>query len=175
MPTHYKIRESQPDDLSAIESFYPEAFPEEDLIPLVRELLADPAVALSLVADVNGQAVGHVIFTRCGVSASNVDAALLGPLAVAPAHQGQGIGTAIVQDGLACLRDAGVELVCVLGDPAYYGRFGFVGESSVEPPYTLPAEWDGAWQSQTLIDGATSCFGGLSVPPQWQKPELWLP
>ncbi len=175
MPTPHSIRESQPGDLTAIESFYPDAFPEEDLIPLVRELLADPAVALSLVADVNGQAVGHVIFTQCGVSGSTVNAALLGPLAVAPAHQGKGIGSAIVQEGLRHQRDAGVELVCVLGDPAYYGRFGFIRESSVAPPYPLPTEWDSAWQSQTLVDNAPSCSGKLSVPPQWQKPALWLP
>ena len=175
MTTACRIRESRADDLAAIESFYPEAFPEEDLIPLVRDLLAAPADVLSLVAEVDGLAVGHVLFTRCGVSGGNVDAALLAPLAVAPAHQGGGIGTAIVREGLQRLKDAGVELVCVLGDPAYYGRFGFVGEASIEPPYTTPDEWGGAWQSQMLVDRAASCSGRLSLPPQWQKPALWLP
>jgi len=175
MSEHLRIRESRSDDLAALESFYPKAFRDEDLLPLVRDLLSDTGIVLSLVAETDRAVVGHVIFTRCGVSGSEVDAALLGPLAVSPAHQRKGVGTAIVREGLQRLKDVGVALVCVLGDPAYYGRFGFVRESLVEPPYTLPAEWDGAWQSQRLDDVAGDCAGALQVPPQWAKPELWLP
>jgi putative acetyltransferase len=170
-----QIRESRPDDLSAIESLYPGAFPDENLLPLVRDLLNDAAVAISLVGTIDTQIVGHAIFTKCGVVGNSVNAALLGPLAVPPAWQRQGIGRAIVCAGLRRLEDADVNRVYVLGDPAYYGRLGFLPESLVEPPFPLPAEWDGAWQSQNLGETTTPCAGKLSVPPQWLQPTLWTP
>jgi len=170
-----QIRESRRDDLAAIESLYPEAFPDENLLPLVHDLLNDPIVAISLVGTIDTRIVGHAIFTKCGVVGNSVNAALLGPLAVAPAWQRQGIGSAIVRAGFRRLEDADVNRVYVLGDPAYYRRLGFLPESLVEPPYPLPAEWDGAWQSQNLGETTTPCAGKLSVPPQWLQPALWAP
>ncbi len=170
-----EIRESRRDDSAAIESLYPEAFPEEDLLPLVRNLLNDAVVAISLVGTIDTRIVGNAIFTMCGVLENGANAALLGPLAVAPAWQRQGVGSAIVRAGLRRLEDAGVNRVYVLGDPAYYGRRGFLPESLVEPPFPLPAEWDGAWQSRNLGEITAPCAGKLSVPPQWLQPALWAP
>lgn len=175
MSQKLEIRESRGEDSAAIESLYPEAFPDENLLPLARDLLNDAAVAISLVGTIGARIVGHAIFTKCGVVENNVNAALLGPLAVAPACQRQGIGSTIVRAGLRRLRDEGITLVCVLGDPAYYGRLGFLPESLVEPPFPLPAEWVGAWQSQHLGEATTPYAGKLSVPPQWLQPALWSP
>lgn len=175
MSDELEIRESTQADLAAIESLYPEAFPEEDLLPLVRDLLQDPATAISLVGAIDQHIAGHAIFTKCGVAGSSANAALLGPLAVAPAWQRQGIGSALVRAGLRCLKDEDVQLVCVLGDPAYYGRLGFVPDTLVEPPFPLPAEWIGAWQSQYLHDTGVRCAGKLAVPQQWLQPALWAP
>ena len=175
MSDELEIRESVQADAPAIESLYPKAFPDEDLLPLVRDLLHRPAIAVSIVGAIDLQIVGHAMFTTCGVVGSSVKAALLGPLAVAPAWQRKGIGSGIVRDGLQRLKDADVGLVCVLGDPAYYSRFGFVRETSVEPPFPLPAEWQGAWQSLYLDDKTALCSGKLTVPPQWLKPALWSP
>ena len=175
MSDELEIRESVQADVSAIETLYPEAFPDEDLLPVVRDLMQYPAIAVSLVGAIDSWIVGHVIFTKCGVAGSSIKAALLGPLAVAPAWQRQGIGSAIVRAGLQRLKDADVDLVCVLGDPAYYGRLGFVTETLVEPPFPLPAEWQGAWQSQYLDDTTAPCSGKLIVPPQWLQPDLWSP
>ena len=154
-------------------SLYPKAFPDEDLLPLVRDLLGDGAVATSRVGVIDGQVVAHLVLTSCSVAESTV--ALLGPLAVAPQWQRQGIGSAIVRDGLRRLADTDVVRVCVLGDPAYYGRLGFLPETLIQPPYPLPAEWEGAWQSQSVGEYSISCPGRLSVPRQWQAPELWAP
>jgi putative acetyltransferase len=170
-----QIRESRPDDSAAIRSLYPEAFPDEDLLPLVRDLLNDSVVTISFVATIDTRIVGHVIFTRCGVVGNSVNASLLGPLAVAPAWQRKGIGSAIVHFGLRWLEESDVNLVLVLGDPAYYGRLGFLPESVVEPPFPLPSEWDGAWQSRYLGQPIIACAGKLSVPPQWLQPALWAP
>lgn len=169
------IRESKQNDWAEIESLYPAAFPDENLIPLVQDLLNDASVAISLVATIDVQIVGNAIFTKCGVVGTGVNAALLGPLAVLPDWQRQGVGSALVQAGLRRLEDTGVSRVFVLGDPAYYGRLGFLPESFVEPPFPLPAEWDGAWQSQNLGETKTRCTGKLSVPQPWLQPALWAP
>lgn len=170
-----QIRESHPADAADIEALYPEAFPEEELLPLVRDLLADTDAVTSLVATIDRQIAGHVVFAACGVSGSGVRAALLGPLGVTPSRQKQGIGSAMVRIGLRRMQGTGVGLVCVLGDPKYYSRFGFLPEADVEPPYPLPAEWAGAWQSRRLGNDQTSCAGKLLVPDQWLSPALWLP
>ena len=175
MSDRLEIRESVEGNLAAIESLYPAAFPDENLLPLVRDLLLDVAVTTSLVGEINSQIAGHAIFTQCGVVGSNIRAALLGPLSVAPAWQRQGIGSAIVRAGLRRLESMDVSILFVLGDPAYYERLGFVPESLVEPPYRLPAQWEGAWQSQTLGKLTVPCAGKLSVPRQWLVPALWAP
>lgn len=170
-----EIRETVPGDLALIEAVYRDAFPDEDLLPLVRALLQEAQVALSLAGLIGSTLVGHVIFTRCGIAGSSDKVALLGPLAVDPARQRQGIGSAIVRAGLQRLEDAGVSHVYVLGDPAYYGRLGFVPETVVAAPYPLPAEWSGAWQSISLRGAEPPCRGKLSVPKPWLEPALWAP
>ena len=65
--------------------------------------------------------------------------------------------------------------VCVLGDPAYYGRFGFEPDDRVAPPYPLPQEWRSAWQSLSLCGNDRPARGTLSVPPPWRQPALWAP
>jgi len=175
MTEKLEMRDSVSSDLRAIESLYPEAFPDEDLLPLVRDLLQDATVTISIVGVVESRIVGHVIFTKCGVAGKRTNVALLGPLAVAPAWQGQGIGSAIVRAGLRQLEARNVRVVCVLGDPAFYSRLGFLPESSIRPPFRLPAEWDGAWQSQETGNMAPPCSGTLSVPKQWLRPTLWAP
>jgi putative acetyltransferase len=174
------IRASVPGDWPAIAALYPAAFPDEDLLPLVHALWQDAAVVRSLVA-VSGTALagppltGHVLFTRCAVRGCAAKAALLGPLAVAPAWQRQGVGSALVRCGLTRLRGDGVVRVCVLGDPAYYRRFGFVPEAGITPPVPLPASWREAWQSLPLDAAAPPCHGPLEVPRPWLQPSLWSP
>jgi len=170
-----EIRDSSFADLAEIESLYPQAFPDEDLLPLVRELLADEVVTTSLVGVIDSRIVGHAIFTECRVNGESATASLLGPLAVTPVRHRQGIGSALVRAGLQQLKDNDVSVVCVLGDPAFYGRLGFLPATSIRPPYRLPAEYDGAWQSQELSDAGPATLGELSVPRQWQQPSLWNP
>lgn len=170
-----EIRESGPGDLTAIEVLYPDAFPDEDLLPVVRELLQETAVCLSLVGITGSSVVAHAVFTTCAVNGSSGAVALLGPLAVAPALQRRGIGRAIVDAGLGRLENAGMTCVYVLGDPAYYGRLGFVSETDVAPPYPLPAGWRGAWQSIGLGGAERPSRGTLTVPRPWRQPALWAP
>ena len=139
----------------------------------MRRLLGDTPGVLSLVAVAGPALTGHAVFTPCSVKDDAV--ALLGPLAVAPAWQKRGVGTALVQEGLERQRSAGVARVLVLGDPAYYGRFGFAAERSVAPPFAIPEAWRAAWQSIALREDARGLRGRLAVPPAWNKRALWAP
>jgi len=176
MTESLEIRKGLHGDIASIEALYPDAFPDEDLLPLVRDLLQEAPVVLSLAGIIGSSLVAHVILTTCGISASRDDkVALLGPLAVAPNCQRQGIGSAMVHAGLQQLENVGVTQVYVLGDPAYYGRFGFLPEARVTPPYPLPAEYHGAWQSMSLGSAGPPRPGELSVPLPWLQPALWAP
>lgn len=175
MTDSIEIRESIPSDLPAIEIVYSDAFPNEDLLPLVMELLHEAPLTLSLVAIIRSSLVGHVLFTKCGVAGSSFKLALLGPLAVASFWQRKGFGSALVRNGLQQLENDGVTNVYVLGDPAYYGRLDFMPETNVTPPYPLPAEWRGAWQSKGLVKAEVLNRGELSLPRPWLQPALWEP
>ena len=164
------IRPSTTADVPGILAMYPLAFPDEDLLPLVESLLPDTEAVVSLIAEIDAEIVGNINFARG--NAGDVSVALLAPLAVTPARHRQGVGSQLIRAGLVAMREAGVALVCVLGDPAYYGRFGFNTESDVEPPYALPEEWSAAWQSQYL-KGANAAAGRLHLPDQWLQPEFW--
>ena len=160
-------------DTTAILSLYPRAFPDEDLVPLVRELLKVPDIAMSLTAMNDSNLAGHAVFTVCSVEGSDDKVALLGPVAVDPDFQRQGIGSNLIGGGLERMRAAGISVVCVLGDPAYYGRLGFEPEARIAPPYPLPAGWTSAWQSQYLGKNPIPLAGTLVVPRQWRDPALW--
>jgi predicted N-acetyltransferase YhbS len=169
------VRESLPGDISSIETLYLDAFPDENLLPLVRDLLSQEAIVLSLIGLADEALVGHVVFTSCGIAGRTDKVALLGPLAVAPNWRRQGIGGSLVGEGFRRLKSEGVAQVYVLGDPAYYGRLGFKSDHSVSPPYPLPEEWLGAWQSISLRGARPPLSGKLSLPRPWLNPALWAP
>ena len=175
MAESIEIRASVNGDLPAIEMLYPDAFPNEDLRPLVRALQQEKTETLSLIGIVENTIVSHAIFTMCGVAGTSVKAALLGPLAVVTARQQQGYGSSIVRNGLQRLENVGVTHVYVLGDPAYYSRFGFMPERKVTPPYPLPKEWHGAWQSIGIGHAEALRGGELFVPQPWLQQALWAP
>jgi putative acetyltransferase len=101
-----------------------EACAEADLVDRLRH---DHDLVLALVAEQNGQLLGHVAFSRLWIAQDSrrVAGVSLAPLAVLPEAQGRGIGRALVEAGHARLRDMGETIIFVLGDPDYYGRFGF--------------------------------------------------
>ncbi|MEZ5816931.1 MAG: N-acetyltransferase [Hyphomicrobiaceae bacterium] len=169
------IRRSDVADEAAIARLYRDAFPDEDLLPLVSDLLCLTAGVLSMVATRANEVVGHVVFTDCTLVNCGGSVALLGPLAVArPLHR-QGIGTALVRDGLAHLARRGPVRVLVLGDPRYYARLGFETEMHVAPPFPLIEDWLPAWQSLDVGAASPAIEGRLIVPGPWMRPGLWTP
>jgi putative acetyltransferase len=168
-----EIRESRPCDGTGIEQLYVDTFPNEDLLPLVRELQGFGKGVISLVGIREKIIVGHISFTFCHVEGGKNKVALLGPLAVTPPLHKQGIGSKLVQMGFKHLENSKIGYVFVLGDPTYYSRFGFKAEDKVVPPYPLPTEWHGAWQSIHLCDIEAPHEGRLSVPEPWRQVTLW--
>lgn len=174
------IREATDDDLDAVLDVERRAFGQETEADLVRKLLADASAAprLSLLAIEDGQPVGHVLFTSVDVVGVErpVRASILAPLAVVPETQGHGCGGKLVKDGLQQLAGSGVELVFVLGDPAYYARFGFTpaGGRGLQAPYPIPAEHADAWMVKVLgDDGLESVTGRVQCADTLSRPELW--
>ncbi len=175
MPTSYPIGATTPSDLPALETLYAAAFPDEDLMPLVRRLLTEVPDIITLAVDSLSEGLlAHIAITPCRTDGS-APAALLGPLCVAPAHQRQGLGAALIRAGMARLDPERAQRLLVLGDPAYYGRFGFQPETMVAPPYPLPEEWRGAWQSLPIGNPSAPTAGTLRPPPPWMSAALWGP
>lgn len=171
--TPTRISETASTDLPALLALYLLAFPQEDLCPLVSALLALPEDVASLMVRLDDQLVGHAIFTL-GKTGQGDKVALLGPVAIHPQQQRKGLGTALISGGLASLGARGVGQCCVLGDPAYYGRFGFVPERKITTPFPIPPDWTEAWQSIRLTDtGIPAARGKLHLPVPWMKAELW--
>lgn len=170
------IRDTTSEDRETILALYPKAFPDEDLTALAAELLDGAGgEILSLAAVEGGVLLGHVVFTRCRPQNDGRRGALLGPLLATPERHGQGIGSALVAAGHARLDAEGVAEVLVLGDPNYYGRFGFAQSDRVTAPYPLPADWAPAWQSLRLSDRPGLDPGPLDVPQVWRNPVYWEP
>ncbi len=168
-----EFRESGAADDAGIDNLYPQAFPEEDLLPLVHELLRSDCLGLSLLALRDNNVLGHLAFTNCSVPGLNARVVLLGPLAVAPNFQKQGVGTALINESLQRLKERGVARVQVLGDPGYYQRFGFERDTNVAPPYRLPEDWADAWRYLDLRTDNEAVRGVLDVPAPWRREELW--
>lgn len=156
------IRRERPDDVPAIRAVTAAAFAaaphsappvEPDGAPgeatLVGWLREDPGWVpeLSMVAEVEGQVVGHVVCTRGRLAGSPVLG--LGPLSVDPAHQHSGVGSALVHAVLGAADALDEPLVVLLGDPAYYSRFGFRPASEVGIAAPEPA-WGDLFQVRTL-------------------------
>jgi putative acetyltransferase len=130
------IRRAEPGDAAAIRAVHASAFPTVGQADLVEALERAGDAILSLVAAREGDVVGHILLSRMAVSGEGrIWRALgLGPVAVRPPAQRQGVGSALVAAALE--QAAAEELVFVLGDPAFYGRFGFSAECAA--PFASP-------------------------------------
>lgn len=124
------IRPEQPGDVEAIGRLTEAAFlaaphtshTEQFIVAALRR---HRQLAVSLVAQADGRIVGHVAASPVSISSGEAGWFGLGPISVEPARQGQGIGSALMNSALQALRERGAQGCVLLGDPAYYRRFGF--------------------------------------------------
>src|SRR5262245_41641306 len=156
------IRAENADDIPAVHRVNELAFGRPNEAALVDALRAAVAPHLSLVAVENGRVVGHIFFSPVSIeSAESASSAVgLGPLAVLPEYQRQGIGSQLVREALRECQHAGWSVVVVLGHPEYYPRFGFVPASRKG----LRCEWpvpDEVFMVTELEPGALGGRSGL--------------
>jgi putative acetyltransferase len=160
------VRAERAEDHEAIAAVVEAAFRSPDVARLVESFRASAGYLpeLALVADDDGEVVGHVMFTRAELL-DGTSILMLSPLAVRPDRQRTGIGTALVREGLRISAERAEPLVIVEGDPRYYSRFGFVAASELglERPYeTIP---EAAFQAVRLPAYVERARGGVVYPP----------
>lgn len=129
------IREEQAADVEAVRTVNLAAFEGAQEAQIVDSLRANGGVLLSLVALVEDHLVGHLLLSPLTVG--SLTGAALGPMAVSPAYQRQGIGSALVTRAVGLLRNRDCPFVVVIGHPAFYPRFGFQPAAS----FGLTCEW----------------------------------
>ena len=92
---------------------------------IIDALRAAKALTVSLVAEMDGRVIGHIAFSPATISDGTPNWYGLGPVSVLPAYQRQGIGKALIQEGLSRLKDMNAQGCCLVGHPDYYRKFGF--------------------------------------------------
>jgi putative acetyltransferase len=126
------IRTEQVTDIPKIDSINRAAFDSATEADVVDRLRSSAEHVISLVAEDDGEIVGHIMFSPVRLTgAANVRAMALAPMAVTPERQRTGIGSALVRAGLEECRRLGIDAVFVVGHPTYYPRFGFTPASGV--------------------------------------------
>ena len=157
------VREERVDDHAVIRHVNESAFGTAEEADLIEALRTEGVVLLSAVAEVDGQIVGHVLFSRIWVDAATpVEAVALAPVAVLPSHQRRGIGDRLIRYGLEALRAFGERIVIVVGHPTYYPRFGFSTELSRRIGSPFPPD---AFMALELTPGAlTGVRGWVRYP-----------
>jgi len=145
----------RPEWTDAVDGIVVAAFGMPGEARLVRDLRCDGAVAVERVAMEADEMVGHVLFSRCTVEPATIRVAALAPVAVAPARQRAGIGSTLIRDGLAQCAAQGFDAVVLLGDPAYYRRFGFTRRAAraLDCVYSGPAFQALELRAGALADG----------------------
>jgi putative acetyltransferase len=157
------IRPEQPADFAGIRQVNLSAFEtatEADLVDALRDQVR-PLV--SLVAEDDGAIVGHILFSPMTLP-SRPDLRIMGlaPMAVVPARQRQGIGSALAKAGITACRDLGCGALVVLGHAEYYPRFGFVPASrfGLRSEYDVP---DDVFMAMELTPGALRGLGPATI------------
>lgn len=174
------IRDAVPADGNGIRSVYLRAFPEGEnqaVATLAVNLLLEGAEpgTFALVAEVDGDIVGHVAFSPVvAAGRTGWTGYILAPLGVVPGHQKTGIGSQLVERGVELLSRHMANAILVYGDPKYYGRFGFSAEAALRfvAPYELTYPF--GWQARVLRDGGPpDGVASLSCVPSLRNPALW--
>ena len=128
------IKDEQPNDSNRITHIHYNAFkghpmhapgaePTEHII--VERLRASKALTLSLLAEDDGEAVGHIAISPATVGESENGWYFLGPVGVVPSHQGRGIGSSLIREALQRMKDKGAGGIVLVGEPKFYNQFGF--------------------------------------------------
>lgn len=139
----FAIRPERAGDETAIGAVTTRAFAEAEHsdgteAAITESLRHGGDLALSLVAEKNGEIIGHIAFSPVTTSDGSTGWYGLGPISVVPEHQNEGIGGAMIEHGIALLSEMDAQGIVLLGDPAYYARFGFTHDPALDYPGPPP-------------------------------------
>ena len=169
-PPLIQIRQEQPEDIPAIREVDTLAFGRPDEAGLVDRLRRNGQGILSLVAVRDGRIVGHILFSPVTIEGEGTTAGGmgLGPLAVLPEVQRQGIGSALAREGIKILESQGCPFIVVLGHARYYPRFGFETASR----YGLRCTWSVPDEGFMILIFEGSSLGGVRGEARY-RPEFY--
>ena len=179
--TNIQIRETNSVDFNTIMLIEERAFGSKTEAKLTADLLSDKTAEpyLSLMAFDHDKAIGHILFTRVYLDKVDTNQPLmhiLAPLAVIPEYQRQGIGGALISEGLRRLTEMGSQMVFVLGHAEYYPKFGFIPDAKkigFSAPYPILDEYKDAWMIQSLNLKGSIKKGNVVCSNELNKPEHW--
>ena len=164
-----EIRPEEPEDADGVRLVNRHAFGRSSEAALV-DAVRDSADAISLVATVATKIVGHILFTLVQVGGEPGPSVVgLAPMAVLPAYQRQGIGSQLVWAGLDACRVRGHGLVVVVGQPAFYPKFGFVPASTKGLEYELPVPPEAFMVLELQAGALTRAHGVVRFRPEFTK------
>jgi putative acetyltransferase len=161
------IRFETADDRSAILAVVEAAFGRREEAQLVEAVWASGRVGFGFVAEDDGRVVGHVLLSYVDVLPSQSLLLQVGPLAVAPERQRQGIGSALMHAALEEAEQRGERVVLIEGNPAYYERFGFdpAGELGFAAPEGTPPQY---FMAKWLGTPEPDLHGTVVYPPAFR-------
>jgi putative acetyltransferase len=161
------VRPESSEDIRAIDVVHISAFGGEAEAQLVSTLRESATYnrELSLVAELNGRIVGHVLLTRVPLRREGEEKHVLalGPMSVVPSQSHRGIGSKLIQAAIMLARDKGYGSIVVLGHPEYYRRFGFIVAKELGVSCNLPAPED-AMTVMEIVDGNLAGGGHIEYP-----------
>lgn len=172
MSSGLTIRAEAPGDEAAVRTLVAGAFGDEALAVLLDDLRTSVAwLGLSFVAELDGEVVGHVAYTRAWVDDPGelVEVLVLSPLSIRPDHASKGIGTALVMESLDLLAGRDEPLVFLEGDPGFYSRLGFIEGAMLgfkAPSTRIPGP---AFQVRPLPGRPGQVTGALVYPDVWWR------
>ncbi|OFX54855.1 MAG: GNAT family N-acetyltransferase [Bacteroidetes bacterium GWB2_41_8] len=177
MNQNITIRQETTEDYDRVIELTQEAFETLDISDhtegqLVERLRKAPTFIpeLSLVAELDGQLVGHILFTRMQIKnkRETFDSLVLGPVSVLPEFQKQGIGRQLIVAGHQKARELGFQSVILIGHPEYYPRFGYKTASSFGLKVSMELPSDDVFMAAELTENALSGVSGIVVfPPEF--------
>jgi putative acetyltransferase len=169
------IRSETNDDIGAITEVTTAAFRTLEISNhteqfIIEALRAAQALTVSLVAEVDGRVIGHVAFSPVTISDGTQNWYGLGPVSVLPEYQRQGIGKALIHEGLLRLKSMHARGCCLVGHPEYYKKFGFdnvpeLVHQGVPPEVFLALSFDG-----DIPRGTVTFHEGFKADGQQERP-----
>jgi putative acetyltransferase len=165
------VRPEAPSDIADIEALTVAAFLNAPHTSHTEHLIVNALrdtgnLTISLIAEVDGKIVGHVAVSPISISDGSQGWYGLGPISVMPDYQSVGIGSQLIRQALATLRELGASGCVVLGEPEYYSRFGFKAEPSLVLPDVPPEYFQAISFDAPVSSGLVSYHKSFNVPSE---------